>query len=143
MAGTWSRESWAHTGSAKLFMFGTRLGAPDAIEQPRSALFLVHGSSSGTQSGFGLTVQGQDESILNWFAQACADRVARVVLDAFVWTGKDAPTLIGRRENPAYFRTRNRRPVNRAFFHTTPRYDKTAATLAWDRTIAFLNGTLR
>ncbi|NTV37975.1 MAG: alpha/beta hydrolase [Anaerolineales bacterium] len=58
------------------------------------------------------------------FAQACPERVERVVLDAFVWTGKDAPTLIKRRENLAYFRTHNRRPVDRAFFHSIFNRDK-------------------
>jgi pimeloyl-ACP methyl ester carboxylesterase len=41
-----------------------------------------------------------------------------VILDAFVWTGKDAPTLIKRRENLEFFRTHSRRPVDRAFFHS-------------------------
>ena len=48
----------------------------------------------------------------------------RVVLDAFVWTGKDAPTLIKRRENLQYFRTHNRRSVDRAFFHSIFNRDK-------------------
>jgi pimeloyl-ACP methyl ester carboxylesterase len=167
----------------KLFMFRKRLGAPVAGEPTRPVLFLVHGSSFGTQAGFDLTVQGQDYSMMNWFArlgfdvwgldhegysrsdrtagnsdiasgvadlragmpiieretrvarymfygqssgalraaafaEACPERVERVVLDAFVWTGKDAPTLIKRRENLQYFRTHNRRTVDRAFFHS-------------------------
>ena len=52
------------------------------------------------------------------FAEAYPELVERVVLDAFVWTGKDAPTLIKRRDNLDFFRTHNRRPVDRAFFHS-------------------------
>lgn len=50
------------------------------------------------------------------FASARPDAVTRLVLDAFVWTGKDAPTLIKRAENLDYFRTHNTRAVDRAFF---------------------------
>lgn len=52
------------------------------------------------------------------FAEACPERVERVVLDAFVWTGKDAPTLIKRRENLDHYRTHNTRPVDRAFYQS-------------------------
>jgi pimeloyl-ACP methyl ester carboxylesterase len=52
------------------------------------------------------------------FAEACPERVERLVLDAFVWTGKDAPTLIKRRENLEHYRTHNTRPVDRAFYQS-------------------------
>ena len=39
------------------------------------------------------------------FAAAAPHRVARVVLDAFVWTGKDSPALDKRREGMEFFRT--------------------------------------
>lgn len=52
------------------------------------------------------------------FANAHPEFVDRLILDAFVWTGKDAPTLIKRAENLDHFRTHNTRPVDRAFFHS-------------------------
>lgn len=52
------------------------------------------------------------------FANAHPEFVERLILDAFVWTGKDAPTLIKRAENLDHFRTHNTRPVDRAFFHS-------------------------
>jgi pimeloyl-ACP methyl ester carboxylesterase len=58
------------------------------------------------------------------FAEARPDVVTRLVLDAFVWTGKDAPTLIKRAENLDYFRTHNTRPVDRAFFESIFTRDK-------------------
>tara|TARA_R110002126_G_scaffold5507_2_gene29149 strand:- start:197 stop:1105 length:909 start_codon:yes stop_codon:yes gene_type:complete len=58
------------------------------------------------------------------FAQAVPGAVSRLVLDAFVWTGKDAPTLIKRAENLDYFRTHNTRPVDRAFFESIFTRDK-------------------
>ena len=58
------------------------------------------------------------------FAEACPERVDRVILDAFVWTGKDAPTLIKRRENLEHYRTHNTRPVDRAFYQSIFTRDK-------------------
>ncbi len=58
------------------------------------------------------------------FAEARPEAVTRLVLDAFVWTGKDAPTLIKRAENLEYFRTHNTRPVDRAFFESIFTRDK-------------------
>ncbi len=58
------------------------------------------------------------------FAEACPERVKRLVLDAFVWTGKDAPTLIKRRENLDHYRTHNTRPVDRAFYQSIFTRDK-------------------
>jgi pimeloyl-ACP methyl ester carboxylesterase len=58
------------------------------------------------------------------FAQSRPEAVIRLVLDAFVWTGKDAPTLIKRAENLDYFRTHNTRPVDRAFFESIFTRDK-------------------
>src|SRR5512143_915505 len=69
MAEIWSQEYWATKGGVKLYMFRKRLGAPAPKEKPRPVLFLVHGSSFGTQAGFDLTVNGQDYSMMNWFAR--------------------------------------------------------------------------
>ena len=44
------------------------------------------------------------------FAMASPDRVNRLALVSFTWTGKDSPTLGKRAERAAYFRTHNRRP---------------------------------
>ena len=58
------------------------------------------------------------------FAEAAPHRVARVVLDAFVWTGKDSPTLEKRREGMEFFRTHNRRPIDRDFIASIFTRDK-------------------
>ncbi|MDO8595383.1 MAG: alpha/beta fold hydrolase [Sulfuricaulis sp.] len=47
------------------------------------------------------------------FAQLNPDKVERLVLDAFVWTGKGSVTLAKRREGLAAYRGSNMRPVNR------------------------------
>src|SRR6266850_1779975 len=52
------------------------------------------------------------------FAQRHPDRVARIALDAFVWTGKGSPTLEQRRKRLPEFAAKNRRPIDRAFVHS-------------------------
>jgi pimeloyl-ACP methyl ester carboxylesterase len=50
------------------------------------------------------------------FAQEHPERVARLALDAFVWTGEGSPTLAERRRKlPAYMEAGNRRPIDRDF----------------------------
>ena len=51
------------------------------------------------------------------FAQRHPDRVARLALDAFVWTGEGAPTLVERRKKLPEFIAKKRRPIDRAFVH--------------------------
>ena len=49
------------------------------------------------------------------FAQRHPERVARLALDAFVWTGKGSPTLAERRKKLAEFQSKHRRAIDRAF----------------------------
>jgi len=49
------------------------------------------------------------------FAQQHPERVARLALDAFVWTGEGSPTLAERRKKLPEFQSKNRRPIDRAF----------------------------
>jgi pimeloyl-ACP methyl ester carboxylesterase len=51
------------------------------------------------------------------FAQRHPERVARLALDAFVWTGEGSHTLQERRKKLPEFIAKNRRPIDRAFVH--------------------------
>lgn len=52
------------------------------------------------------------------FAQRHPERVARLALDAFVWTGENSPTLKERAKRLSDFQSKNRRPIDRAFVHS-------------------------
>ena len=52
------------------------------------------------------------------FAQRHPERVARLALDAFVWTGEGAPTLVQRRKKLPEFLATKRRPIDRAFVYS-------------------------
>jgi len=71
-------------------------------DEPRA---LVYGSSSGALRAA-------------LFAQRHPERVKRLALDAFVWTGQGSPTLAERKKRLAEFRAANRRPVDRKFVHS-------------------------
>jgi len=52
------------------------------------------------------------------FAAQYPGRVARLALDAFVWTGEGSPTLAERRKKLPEFQSKHRRPIDRAFVHS-------------------------
>jgi pimeloyl-ACP methyl ester carboxylesterase len=64
--------------------------------------FLIYGVSSGALRAA-------------LFAQRHPERVRRLALDAFVWTGRGSPTLAERQKRLPEFQSRNRRPIDRAF----------------------------
>jgi pimeloyl-ACP methyl ester carboxylesterase len=49
------------------------------------------------------------------FAERHPDMVARLALDAMVWTGEGSPTLADRKKRLPEFQSKNRRPIDRAF----------------------------
>jgi pimeloyl-ACP methyl ester carboxylesterase len=81
--------------------------AADYIEATRKAgPLLVYGISSGALKAA-------------LFAERNPGRVARLALDAFVWTGEGSPTLEQRRKKlPEYMAAGKRRPIDRAFVHS-------------------------
>ena len=67
--------------------------------------FLVYGISSGALRAA-------------MFAEAHPERVARLALDAFVWTGEGSPTLAQRRKKLPQFLDSKRRPIDREFVYS-------------------------
>jgi len=80
--------------------------ATDYIMKTRGVRrFLVYGISSGALRAA-------------MFAQRHPGRVARLALDAFVWTGAGSPTLEERRKKLPQFLKMKRRPIDKAFIHS-------------------------
>jgi pimeloyl-ACP methyl ester carboxylesterase len=80
--------------------------ASDYITRTRGiGKFLVYGISSGALRAA-------------LFAQRNPERVSRLALDAFVWTGEGSPTLAERTKKLPEFRKMNRRPIDRSFVHS-------------------------
>ncbi len=80
--------------------------ATDCIRQTRGTdAVLMYGISSGALRAA-------------LFAQRYPDRVKRLALDAFVWTGEGSPTLAERRKRLPEYQSKLRRPIDRAFVHS-------------------------
>ena len=67
--------------------------------------FLVYGISSGALRAAK-------------FAEAHPERISRLALDAFVWTGEGSPTLEQRRQKLPQFLESKRRPIDRDFVYS-------------------------
>jgi Lysophospholipase len=67
--------------------------------------FLVYGISSGALRAA-------------MFAERHPELVARLALDAMVWTGEGSPTLEQRRKKLDEFKAKNRRPMDKAFVYS-------------------------
>jgi alpha-beta hydrolase superfamily lysophospholipase len=72
------------------------------LQETKAKKLLVYGISSGALKAA-------------LFAQRHPGRVARLALDAFVWTGEGSPTLAERRKRLPELAGKNRRPIDRAF----------------------------
>jgi len=77
-------------------------GSRYILEASGAKKLLVYGISSGALKAA-------------LFAQRHPDRVARLALDAFVWTGEGSPTLADRRKKLPELLAKHRRPIDRAF----------------------------
>jgi pimeloyl-ACP methyl ester carboxylesterase len=78
------------------------VGSQYILEKTGAKKLLVYGISSGALKAA-------------LFAQRHPDRVARIALDAFVWTGGGSPTLEERKKKLPQFINVNRRPIDRKF----------------------------
>src|SRR5690242_6253777 len=80
-------------------------GSQYILEKTGAKKLLVYGISSGALKAA-------------LFAERHPERVARLALDAFVWTGEGSPTLAERKKKLPQFQAINRRPIDRAFVHS-------------------------
>jgi pimeloyl-ACP methyl ester carboxylesterase len=79
-------------------------GSAYILKQTGARKLMVYGISSGALKAA-------------LFAERHPERVARLALDAFVWTGEGSPTLAERRKKLPEFLAKNQRPIDRAFVH--------------------------
>jgi pimeloyl-ACP methyl ester carboxylesterase len=111
---TWclDNEGYGRSDKARPINFDIPNGADDLAAASQYILgkskhkkLLVYGISSGALKAA-------------LFAQRHPERVARLALDAFVWTGDGSPTLAERKKRLPEFKAKNRRPIDRAFVHS-------------------------
>jgi pimeloyl-ACP methyl ester carboxylesterase len=81
------------------------VGSQYILEKSGAKKLLIYGISSGALKAA-------------LFAQRHPERVARIALDAFVWTGEGSPTLDERKKKLPQFLNVHRRPIDRKFVHS-------------------------
>lgn len=108
---TWcmDNEGYGRSDKSRPISCGIANGAEDLaagsdyiLKTTGAAKLLVYGISSGALKAA-------------LFAQQHPERVARLALDAFVWSGAGSPTLAERRKKLPEYQSKNRRPIDRAF----------------------------
>jgi pimeloyl-ACP methyl ester carboxylesterase len=111
---TWTMDNEGYGRSSKHrdINFDISNGADDLaagsefiLQRARSKKLMVYGISSGALKAA-------------LFAQRNPERVERLALDAFVWTGEGSATLAKRREKMAEWTGSNRRKIDRDFVHS-------------------------
>jgi pimeloyl-ACP methyl ester carboxylesterase len=76
------------------------------------------------------------------FAERFPERVSRIILDAFVWTGEGSPTLANRRKKIDEWKSSNRRPLDHAMVQSIFTRDH-PGTADQDVIDAFANAILK
>lgn len=108
---TWclDNEGYGRSDKQRPINFDLSNGADDLLaasefifHQAKASKLLLYGISSGALKAA-------------LFAERHPERVARLALDAFVWTGAGSPTLAERRKRLPEFIAKQRRPIDRAF----------------------------
>jgi alpha-beta hydrolase superfamily lysophospholipase len=96
------------------------------VEDLKAAMGVVAKESGSAKLAF----FGQSSGALRAarFANQHPDHVDKLALDAFVWTGKDAPTLAERAKNLPRYQASNRRPVSREFYRSVFTRDHSGAS---------------
>jgi len=134
---TWTmdNEGYGRSDKKREINFDISNGADDLIAG--SEYILAHTSSKS------LLMYGISSGALKaaLFAQRKPERVAKLALDAFVWTGEGSHTLEQRKKKLPEFLTKNRRPIDRAFVRSV--FDRDHPGTADDATIeAFADAIL-
>jgi pimeloyl-ACP methyl ester carboxylesterase len=110
---TWcvDMEGYGRSDKARAINFDIANGADDLAAASEYIL--------KTSGGGPLLVYGISSGALRaaMFAERHPERVGRLALDAFVWTGEGSPTLAERKKKLPEFQARNRRPIDKAFVH--------------------------
>src|SRR5262245_34819766 len=111
---TWTmdNEGYGRSDKSRPINFDISNGADDIaaaseyiLKSAKHKKLLLYGISSGALK-------------VALFTERHPERVARLALDAMVWTGEGSPTLEQRKKKLPEFKAKNRRPIDRAFLHS-------------------------
>jgi pimeloyl-ACP methyl ester carboxylesterase len=134
---TWcvDMEGYGRSDKTRDINFDIANGADDLAA---ASEYIMKTAGSGPLLVYGISSGALRAAV---FAERHPERVKRLALDAFVWTGEGSPTLAERKKKLAELQARNRRPIDKAFVYSIFNRDHPGA--AEDRVIeAFANAIL-
>ncbi len=134
---TWcvDMEGYGRSDKSRPINFDIANGADDLAA---ASAYIMKTGGSGPLLVYGIS-SGALRAAL--FAERHPERVARLALDAFVWTGEGSPTLAERKKKLAEFQAKTRRPIDKAFVYSI--FNRDHPGTAEDRVIeAFANAIL-
>ncbi|HEX2255208.1 MAG TPA: alpha/beta hydrolase, partial [Afifellaceae bacterium] len=107
----WTMDHEGYGRSSRTDGFSTIM---DGVEDLKAAVPVVEKATGQSR----LAMFGTSSGALRAgaFCNACPERIERLALSAFPWTGKDAPSLIKRRERLAEWQATNTRRVDATFY---------------------------
>jgi alpha-beta hydrolase superfamily lysophospholipase len=127
----WGYDVWTmdHEGYGHSDKTSGNSDIQSGVEDLRAAMTVIEKEGGKAQLGF----FGQSSGALRAarFANQHPQYVEKLALDAFVWTGKDAPTLVERKKNLPKYQATNRRPVSREFYRSVFTRDHEGAAEAF------------
>jgi pimeloyl-ACP methyl ester carboxylesterase len=111
---TWcvDMEGYGRSDKTRNINFDIANGADDLAA---ASQYILDKSGSGPLLVYGISSGALRAAV---FAERHPERVKRLALDAFVWTGKGSPTLAERTKKLAEFKAKNRRPIDKAFVYS-------------------------
>jgi pimeloyl-ACP methyl ester carboxylesterase len=118
---TMDHEGYGHSDKTS-----SNSGIQSGVDDLRAAMAVVERETKAKPT---LAFFGQSSGALRAarFANQHPQYVDKLALDAFVWTGKDAPTLAERRKNLPKYQASNRRPVSAEFYRSVFTRDHSGA----------------
>ena len=111
---TWTMDSEGYGRSSKFRNINSDIGN-GADDLAAGTAYVMAATGVKSMLFYGIS-SGALKAAL--FCQRHPERVDKLALDAFVWTGEGSPTLAQRRKKLPEFLARNRRPIDRAFVHS-------------------------
>ena len=111
---TWTmdNEGYGRSDKHRNINFDISNGADDLAA---GSAYILAGSIDRTLLMYGIS-SGALKAAL--FTERHPERLAKLALDAFVWTGEGSHTLEQRKKKLPEFLAQNRRPIDRAFVHS-------------------------
>ena len=128
----WGYDVWTmdHEGYGHSDKTSANSDIQSGVDDLKAAMRVIEAEGGGTPK---FAFFGQSSGALRAarFANQHPEHVEKLAVDAFVWTGKDAPTLVERKKNLAKYQASNRRPVGREFYRSVFTRDHEGAAEAF------------